>query len=271
MSTTTTPDYTSIRAGQQATWASADFGVIGTTLAIVGETLCEAADVNANERVIDVAAGAGTAAIAAAHRFADVVATDYVPELLEQCDVRARAENLAVETVVAEADDLPFPDASFDVALSTFGVMFEPDQATAASELIRVVRPGGRIGLASWTPEGFIGDLFRVVGSHMPAPPAGVASPMSWGTETAIAELFGPHAGDIRCERRHFAFRYASPEHFVTVFRTYYGPMHRAFAAQDDGGEELHADLIALLRRHNTADTALVVPAEYLEVVVTLA
>lgn len=272
MSTTQVPDYTAIRAGQQATWASVDFGVIGATLPIVGELLCEAAEVNANTRVIDVAAGSGTAAIAAARRFTEVVATDYVPELLQQCDERARLEHLDVTTVVAAAEELPFEDASFDVALSTFGVMFAPDQSRAASELVRVVRAGGRIALASWTPQGFIGDLFGVVGSFLPPPPAGVASAMSWGTEPTIAELFGAHASEISCVRRLFMFRYASPEHFVTMFRTYYGPMHRAFDTLDGSGRAaLHADLIALLRRHSREDDALVVPAEYLEAMVTRA
>jgi SAM-dependent methyltransferase len=267
---TTAPDLAAIKARQQAAWSAGDFGVLGTTLQIVGETLCEAANVCAGEAVLDVAAGNGNASLAAARRWAHVTSTDYVPELLDQGRARAKGDRLPMTFTVADAEDLPFADDSFDVALSTFGVMFAPDHKKAASELMRVVRPGGRVGLASWTPEGFIGDLFRTVAGFVPPPP-GIASPMAWGTEPGITGLFGPTAADIRCERVDFAFRYRSAEHFIDTFGTYYGPIVKAFAALDAADQSaLHAALVELLARHNRAgDAALVVPAEYLEVVVT--
>ncbi|HQY28542.1 MAG TPA: class I SAM-dependent methyltransferase [Burkholderiaceae bacterium] len=264
------PDFAAIKQRQQATWASGDFAVIGTTLQIVGELLAEAADVRAGERVLDVAAGNGNATLAAARRFAEVTSTDYVPALLDKGRQRAEAEGLAVRFQEADAEALPFADASFDVVLSTFGVMFTPEHGRAARELLRVVRPGGRIGLANWTPDGFIGQLFKVVGAHVP-PPAGVKSPALWGTESHIVELFGPKAAQIRCERRHFNFRYRSAAHWVQVFRDFYGPTHKAFAALDDAARPaLERDITALLGRLNTAGpSSLVVPGEYLEIVVT--
>jgi ubiquinone/menaquinone biosynthesis C-methylase UbiE len=264
------PDLRAIKARQQATWASGDFGVIGTTLQIVGESLCEAADLRAGEAVLDVAAGNGNASLAAARRFADVTSTDYVPELLEQGRKRAAGDRLSIEFQVADAEDLPFADGSFDVALSTFGVMFAPNQDRAAAELLRVVKPGGRIGLANWTPEGFLGELFRAIAAFVP-PPAGLNSPMAWGTEPRLVQFFGARAADIRCERKYFMFRYRSPEHWIDMFRDYYGPTHKVFAALDSAGQEaLHARLVALLTRFNRAgQKSLVVPGEYLEVVVT--
>jgi ubiquinone/menaquinone biosynthesis C-methylase UbiE len=263
----TVPDFTAIKQRQQATWASGDFAVIGTTLQIVGESLAEAADVRAGERVLDVAAGNGNATLAAARRFADVTSTDYVPALLDKGRERARAEGLSVRFQVADAEALPFDDGSFDVVLSTFGVMFAPDQRQAAHEILRVLRPGGRVGLANWTPQGFIGRLFKVIGAHVP-PPAGLKSPALWGTEAHLAELFD--GAEIRCERRLFNFRYRSAAHWVQVFRDFYGPTLKAFAALD--AQEQHAledDISALLQEMNTAGAAsLVVPAEYLEVVV---
>jgi ubiquinone/menaquinone biosynthesis C-methylase UbiE len=269
----TGPDYAAIKTRQQATWASGDFGVIGTTLQIVGESLCEAADVCAGERVLDVAAGNGNATLAAARRFADVTSTDYVPHLLEQGRQRAAAERLPVTFEVADAEALPYDDETFDAVLSTFGAMFAPDQRRTASELLRVVRPGGRIGLASWTPDGFLGDLFRTMAPFAP-PPAGIASPMRWGTETALVEWFGPQASDIRCARRMFNFRYRSAEHWVDMFRTYYGPTHKAFAALAPPQQsELQGALLALLSRANRARdaTRLVIPGEYLEAVIVKA
>ena len=269
----TGPDYAAIKSRQQATWASGDFGVIGTTLQIVGESLCEAADVCAGERVLDVAAGNGNATLAAARRFADVTSTDYVPHLLEQGRQRATAERLPVTFEVADAEALPYDDETFDAVLSTFGAMFAPDQRQTASELLRVVRPGGRIGLASWTPDGFLGDLFRTMAPFAP-PPAGIASPMRWGTETALVEWFGPQASDIRCARRMFNFRYRSAEHWVDAFRTYYGPTHKAFAALAPPQQsELQGALLALLSRANRARdaTRLVIPGEYLEAVIVKA
>ena len=269
----TGPDYAAIKSRQQATWASGDFGVIGTTLQIVGESLCEAADVCAGERVLDVAAGNGNATLAAARRFADVTSTDYVPHLLEQGRQRAAAERLPVTFEVADAEALPYDDETFDAVLSTFGAMFAPDQRRTASELLRVVRPGGRIGLASWTPDGFLGDLFHTMAPFAP-PPAGIASPMRWGTETALVEWFGPQASDIRCARRMFNFRYRSAEHWVDMFRTYYGPTHKAFAALAPPQQsELQGALLALLSRANRARdaTRLVIPGEYLEAVIVKA
>jgi len=266
----TSPDFEAIKKKQQTTWASGDFAVIGTTLQIVGELLAEAADIRAGERVLDVAAGNGNATLAAARRFAEVTSTDYVPALLDKSAVRAKAEELTVTYRVADAEQLPFPDKSFDVALSTFGVMFTPQHTRSSSELIRVVRPGGRIGLASWTPEGFIGQLFKVIGGFVP-PPAGVKSPALWGTEGYLQDLFGKEASAIRCERRNFNFRYLSAEHFIQIFRDFYGPTHKAFGALEEPRQKaLAAEITALLERLNVAGkSSLVVPAEYLEVVIT--
>jgi len=267
-----TIDYYAIKQRQQATWASGDFAVIGTTLQIVGEALAEAADVRAGERVLDVAAGNGNATLAAARRFAHVVSTDYVPHLLEKGAARARAEGLDIQFRVADAEALPFEDASFDVALTTFGAMFTPDHSRAAGELLRVVRAGGRIGMANWTPEGFIGQLFRVIGAYVP-PPAGLQSPTLWGTEPGIVELFGPEATDIRCVRRDFNFRYRSAAHWIEVFREFYGPTHKVYAALDaERQKQLTADISRLLERLNVGGPdSLVVPSEYLEVVITKA
>ena len=264
------PDYTSIKAKQQATWASGDFAVIGTTLQIVGESLAEAADICAGERVLDVAAGNGNATLAAARRFAHVTSTDYVPALLDRSAARAQAEGLAVTYQVADAEELPYADASFDVVLSTFGAMFTPQHTRPANEMLRVVRSGGRIGLANWTPEGFIGQLFNVIGAYLP-PPAGLKSPALWGTEPHIVELFGKEATAIRSERKNFNFRYLSAAHWLQIFRDYYGPTHKAFAALDVTGQKaLAADVTALLERLNIGGrNSLVVPGEYLEVVVT--
>ena len=264
-----TPDFSAIKAKQQATWASGDFAVIGTTLQIVGESLAEAVDVRAGERVLDVAAGNGNATLAAARRFAEVTSTDYVPGLLEKGEARAAAEGLNVTFQVADAEALPFRDASFDVVLSTFGAMFTPEHARPAQEMLRVTRNGGRIGLANWTPEGFIGELFKIVGAYLP-PPAGLKSPALWGTEPHIVSLFGTQAADIRCVRKHFNFRYRSSLHWIQVFRDFYGPTHKAFAAlAAPEHAALERDIRALLEKRNVAGThSLVVPGEYLEVVV---
>ena len=264
------PDLEAIKGRQQATWASGDFGQIGVRLQIVGESLCEAVDLLSTEKVLDVAAGNGNASLAAARRFADVTSTDYVPALLEQGKLRAEVDRLPMTFQVADAEQLPFPDASFDVVLSTFGVMFAPNQERAAAELMRVVKPGGRIGLANWTPEGFLGQLFKVVGAFSPPPP-GLRSPMAWGTETRLVELFGPQASDIRTERKSYMFRFRSPEHWIEVFRAYYGPTHKAFAALDaDRQAAFYAALVEFLGAQNQwRGDALVIPGEYLVVVVT--
>jgi SAM-dependent methyltransferase len=265
------PDFAEIKRRQQSMWASGDFAVIGTTLQIVGESLAEAVDVRAGERVLDVAAGNGNATLAAARRFAEVTSTDYVPQLLDKGRERARAEGLDVAFRVADVEALPFRDRSFDVVLSTFGSMFAPDHRRTAREMMRVLREGGRIGLANWTPEGFIGRLFKVVGAHVP-PPTGTKSPALWGTEAHLEDLFGSHAAAFRAERRHFCFRYRSPAHWVQVFRDWYGPTHKAFAALDANGRAaLERDIVELLERSNIAGPgSLVVPGEYLEVVITL-
>ena len=257
-----------IKARQQVVWGSGDFAVIGTTLQIVGEQLCESLDLRSTERVLDVAAGNGNATLAAARRFAAVTSTDYVPALLDKAARRAAADGLAIEFRHADAEQLPFEDRAFDVAMSTFGVMFAPNQERAARELMRVVRPGGRIGLASWRPDGFIGELFRVIG-HFAPPPAGLRSPAQWGMSTRLAELFGS-ARALSHETRTFTFRYGSPRHWIEMFRTFYGPVHMAFASLDlPQRHKLEDDLFELLSRHDIGrGRGLVVPATYLETVI---
>ncbi len=263
-------DLNALKHRQMAAWASGDYAVIGTTLQLVGELLAEACDLRWDERVLDVAAGNGNATLAAARRGCTVVSTDYVLGLLRQGERRAQAENLDVAFQVADAEALPFEDATFDAVLSTFGVMFAPDHTRAAAELARVCRPGGRIGLASWTPEGFIGQMFKTLGRQLP-PPAGVQPPALWGVEAHLQALFGDRAASISVTRRMFNFRYRSPAHFVDVFRTWYGPVHKAFAALSaDGAKALESGLTDLLSSLNQAGaTSLVVPSEYLEVVIT--
>lgn len=267
-----TPDYTAIKQRQQATWASGDYAVVGTTLQIVGEQLAEAADVRSDERVLDVAAGNGNATLAAARRYARVTSTDYVPELLDKGRRRAEAEGLDVRFEVADVEALPYESASFDVVISTFGVMFAPDHATAAREMLRVTRPGGRIAMANWTPEGFIGRLFKTIGAHV-APPAGVRSPALWGNEAHLTSLFGPAAHELRVERKRFKFRYRSAAHFLQVFADYYGPTHKALASLDaQGRAALQADIASLLGELDVGrGRGLVVPSEYAEVVITVA
>jgi len=265
-----TPDFDAIKQRQRATWASGDFAVVGVTLQIVGEQLAEAADIHANERVLDVAAGNGNATLAAARRFARVVSTDYVPALLEKGRLRAEAEGLAVTFREADAEHLPFGNGDFDVVVSTFGVMFAPDHQRAAAEMLRVLRPGGRIGLANWTPDGFIGQLFKTIAAHV-APPPGLQSPPLWGIEAHLRALFGDQCERYQIARRVFNFRYASAAHWLQVFRDFYGPTNRAFAAlAPDGQQALEKDILALLERFNTAGPAsLLVPADYLEAVLT--
>jgi ubiquinone/menaquinone biosynthesis C-methylase UbiE len=263
------PDLTALKLRQHAAWSSGDYAVVGTTLQIVGEELCEALDLRSGQRVLDVAAGNGNVTMAAARRWCDVVSTDYVPSLLERGRLRAAAEGLSVEFKVADAEALGFADASFDVVVSTFGVMFAPDHDKAAAELVRVCRSGGKIGLANWTPEGFIGQLFKVLGKYLP-PPAGSKSPALWGSRAHISEMFGAAALSIKMESRTFAFRYRSPEHFVEIFKNYYGPTLKAFAALDEVNQQgLRDDLLALIRWMNHAeDGTMVVPSEYLEIAI---
>jgi ubiquinone/menaquinone biosynthesis C-methylase UbiE len=268
MTTTTSVDFDAIKTKQQATWATGNYSVIGTTLQIVGETLCEAVDIEAGQEVLDVAAGNGNATLAAARRGAVVTASDYVPALLHAARDRATAEGLTVDCREADAEDLPFEAATFDVVLSTFGIMFTPNQERAAAELLRVCRPGGRIGLANWTPDGFIGRMFRIVGRFVP-PPTGVRSPLQWGTDDRLAELFGESVTSIQTQRRSFHFRYRSAQDWLTTFRTYYGPLARAFAALDEAAQRaFEQELIELATTFNTSTAGtLRIPSEYLEAV----
>ena len=263
-------DLPALKTRQQAAWASGDYAVIGTTLQIVGEQLAEACDLRWDERVLDVAAGNGNATLAAARRGCQVTSTDYVTTLLDRGAARARAEGLNVTFRAADAEALPFEDASFDAVLSTFGVMFAPDQARAASELARVCRPGGRIGLANWTPDSLVGKMFKTMGRQLPPPP-GVQSPALWGTQEHLQSLFGASAAGIAVTPRIFNFRYRSAAHFIDMFRTWYGPVHKAFAAlPPDKAATLEQDLTELLDGLNRGGAGtLVVPSEYLEVVVT--
>ena len=263
-------DLKALKARQQAAWSAGDYAVIGTTLQIVGEELCEALDIRAGQTVLDVAAGNGNASLAASRRFCNVVATDYVPALLERARERAAAERLDIEFREADAEALPFPDASFDVVVSIFGVIFTPDQERAAAELVRVCKRGGKIGLANWTPDGFIGQLFKTIGKHVPPAP-GARSPALWGTPARITELFETHGVSVVFAPRNFVFRYRTPAHWLHIFRTYYGPVLKAFAALEPVAQAtLERDLMALIDRFNRAqDGSMVVPSEYLEIVIT--
>ncbi|EJJ26629.1 class I SAM-dependent methyltransferase [Rhizobium sp. CF142] len=262
------PDLAALKSRQQVAWASGDYSVIGARLQIVGENLCEALDLRSGEKVLDIAAGNGNATLAAARRWAKVTSTDYVPELLERGRERAMANGLAVDFQQADAEALPFKDASFDVVVSTFGVMFTPDQDKAAKEMLRVCRTGGRIGMANWTPESFIGQVFKTIGKHIPPMP-GIRSPALWGTKVRLEEMFGGQA-NIEATSRIYNFRYRSPAHWLEVFRTWYGPVHKAFEALPQPGKAaLEDDFLALIARFNRAkDGTMVVPAEYLEVVI---
>lgn len=261
-------DLVALKKRQQAMWASGDFAVIGTTLQLAGESLCEAADLQAGSRVLDVACGNGNATLAAARRFCDVTGIDYVPALLARAAERARAERLAPILREADAENLPFNAGEFDAVLSTYGVMFAPDQQRAAREMLRVCRPGGRIAVASWTPEGFLGDLLRTVNRHVPPPP-GAPSPLRWGTAAGIAELFGDGVATIHSVKKDFVFRYESADHFIDVFRKFYGPTHKAFEALDAAGQEALAEDMAQVigaRNRSGGETA-AIPGEYLEIV----
>ena len=264
------PDFEAMKARQHGAWSSGDYAVVGTTLQIVGEELCEALDLRSGQKVLDVAAGNGNVTLAAARRWCEVTSTDYVPALLVRGKVRADADGMKITFKEADAEALPFGDGSFDVVVSTFGVMFTPNQDRAAAELARVCKRGGKIGLANWTPDGFIGQVFKTLGKYLP-PPAGARSPALWGTEARLKEMFGASAGAIRAERRHFVFRYRSPEHFLDIFKSYYGPMLKAFAALDEANQrKLHQDLMMLIGSMNRADDGtMVLPSEYLEVVIT--
>jgi SAM-dependent methyltransferase len=257
-----------IKSKQNAAWASGDYAKIGTTLQIVGESLAEAMDLKCGAKVLDVAAGNGNATLAFARRWCDVTSTDYVGTLLDRGRARAEAEALKVTYEVADAEQLPYENATFDAVVSTFGVMFAPNQLKAASEMLRVCRPGGKVGMANWTPDGFIGQLFKTLGKHI-APPAGVKSPALWGSKPWLQEVFGPKARTLMVNDRAFVFRYHSPEHFVDFFRTFYGPVHKAFLALDSKGQDaLAADLHATIARFNTStDGSMRVPSDYAEII----
>jgi ubiquinone/menaquinone biosynthesis C-methylase UbiE len=264
------PDLKAVKAKQQAAWSSGDYAVVGVTLQIVGEQLAEALDLHAGQKVLDIAAGNGNVTLAAARRFCEVTSTDYVEALLARGRKRADAEGLTIDFQKADAEDLPFAEETFDAVVSTFGGMFSPDQSRTASEMLRVCKSGGKIGLANWTPDGFIGQMFKIIGKHLP-PPAGVKSPALWGTWEWMEKAFRAEASSLIAEPRTFVFRYRSPQHFLDVFRTFYGPMLKAFEALDDKGRAaLARDIIDLIGRFNRADDGtVVVPSEYLEVVVT--
>jgi SAM-dependent methyltransferase len=270
MTTTDTPrpDLAALKGRQQQTWASGDYAAVATRIQPIAERLAEAADLQAGERVLDVATGSGNAALAAARCGCQVTGVDYVPELLARARTRAAAEGLQVELAEGDAEDLRFPDGAFDAVLSCLGVMFAADQPRAAAELLRVCRPGGKVALANWTPTSFIGGMLRTVGRYVP-PPAGVSSPLRWGTEDGLHELLGTGVAELRCSRQVFVFRFTSPEDFADFFTTNYGPVHKAFQAQDQAGRQrFHADLVALAREHDRGPgPSVAMPSEYLQAV----
>ena len=251
---TVTVDFAAITTKQQKVWSLGDYGRIGSLLSWIGEALVHDLNIHSGERVLDVAAGNGNAALPAARRFADVLATDYVPELLDEAGARARAEGVNLRTDVADAQALPYPDASYDVVMSTIGAMFAPDQEAVAGELLRVCRPGGRIGLANWTPDSMVGDMFRAVGKRVP-PPQGVQPATAWGSEQRVSELLRPGCSDLRLDRRTCPWRFPSSQALLEYFRTWYGPTVAAFAAVgDEGRAELEAELVSVFNDHNTTD-----------------
>ena len=261
-------DYAAVTGRQQAVWSLGDYGRVGSLLSAMGDGLVQELDVHAGERVLDVAAGNGNAALPAARRFADVLATDYVPELLAEAEQRAQAEGVVLRTEVADAQALPYPDGTFDVVLSTLGAMFAPDQEAVARELTRVCRSGGRIGMANWTPDSMIGDMFRIVGRRVP-PPQGLQPPVAWGDPERVTALLGPHCSDLRTSRRTFPWRFPSPQACLEHFRTWYGPTVAAFrAVGEDGRGGLERELVDLFTQHSTADDGtMAADVPYLQVI----
>ncbi len=270
MTTPQTPDLTTIKGRQQKARSSGDYGKVGATLLMMGELLAEAMDLHPGNRVLDVACGNGYASLAAARRFCEVVGIDYVPMLLDEGRRRAQADGLQVDFQEGDAENLPFDDASFDVVLSTLGVMFAPNQEKAARELIRVCKPGGKIGRANWVPDGYVGDLFRTMGKYVPPPP-GLKPPFRWGTEEGLGELLGEGIGSLQSRRRSFVWRFPSARHHVEYMRGYYGPLNKAFGTLDEEGQEaLEGELISLVERYNRSEDGTAVwAADYLEVVAT--
>ncbi|GGQ79446.1 class I SAM-dependent methyltransferase [Couchioplanes azureus] len=265
---TMSSELTGIKARQQKTWASGDYGAVGALIQPVAERLVQAADLSAGSRVLDVATGTGNAALAAARCLCEVTGVDYVPALLERARARADAEHLPARFTEADAEALPCADGEFDAVVSVVGVMFAPDQERAAAELTRACRPGGTIALANWTPDGFIGELFRTVGRRVP-PPAGLRAPTEWGSEPRLRELFGDRVSQLRTDRLEFVFRFASPEDFADYFRAHYGPTLKAFEALgDDDAKLLYADLVGLATGHNVAtDGTAKIPSAYLQAI----
>ncbi|MGI9350926.1 MAG: class I SAM-dependent methyltransferase [Rhizobiaceae bacterium] len=263
------PDYTAIKTKQNSAWGAGDYAKVGVTLQIAGEELAETLDLNPDSAVLDVAAGNGNATLAFARRFCDVTSSDYVQSLLDSGRERAQAEGLDVSFQVADAENLPFPDATFDAVVSTYGVMFTPNQKQSASEMMRVLRSGGKIGLANWTPDSFIGQLFKTLGRHI-APPPGVNSPALWGSREWIDDTFGENCEVKSFELKKFTFRYRSPEHFIDFFRTFYGPMQKAFSALDETGQSaLMADILGLVKQFNEAtDGSARIHSEYAEIMI---
>lgn len=267
------PDLQAVTQMQQKVWSEGDFAMVANLVSYPSENLAEALEIVPDERVLDVACGSGNAALAAARRaWGNTVGADFVPALLERGRERAAAERLEIEFVEADAQDLPFEDASFDVVVSVYGAMFAPDQERTAAELLRVTKPGGRIGMANWTPEGGVGGMFMTIAKHAPPPP-GINPPLLWGTEDRLRELFGDQISDLKIERRISRQPFRSPDHYIEFFRRFFGPVKMAFErVGPDGEQALEDDLRAYLEAHNSAgDRALVLEAEYLRVIATRA
>jgi ubiquinone/menaquinone biosynthesis C-methylase UbiE len=267
------PDLKAVTQVQQQIWSKGDFAMVASIVYNASENLAEALELVPDERVLDVACGSGNGAISAARRtWGGTVGADYVPSLLERGRERAKAERLEVEFVEADAQDLPFEDASFDVAISIYGAMFAPDQQKAADELLRVVKPGGRIGMGNWCPDGAVGTMFKTIAKHAPPPP-GLDSPLLWGTEERLRELFGDGITDLRVERRVSRQPFRSADHYIEFFRQYFGPTQTAYERVGPEGEQaLTDDLRAFLEAANSAgDRAMVLKADYLEVIATRA
>lgn len=264
---TVSSDYDAIKTRQRTAWGAGDYCKIGSTVQFTGEQLAEALALRPGSRALDVAAGNGNITLALARRSVQVTSTDFVEALLERSRARAVAEGFDIDYRVADAEQLPFEDGEFDAVVSTFGVMFTPNQERSARELMRVCRSGGRIGLLNWTPTSFIGRLFEVLGRHVPPPP-GVRSPARWGDEAWLQENFGAGAAGIEIDSKDFMFVSTSPEDFLATWRQYYGPITKAFVTVgDDGAAALEADILALLRELDVAtDGTMRVPGEYLEV-----